>query len=79
MAKVKIELNKQGVRELLRSKEMKAICEAHANKALSRLGDGYAATSTTRQTRVTTSVYAESNKAKKDNLENNTILKALGG
>lgn len=79
MAEVKIVLNRSGVRELLRSEEMKAICEEHASKALSKLGDGYMVTTATGKNRVNASVYAESQKAKQENLENNTILKALGG
>ena len=79
MSKVKIELNSNGVKELLKSSEMMAICEQHANRALSRLGEGYIVTTMTGKTRVNASIYAESYQAKKENSENNTILKALGG
>lgn len=79
MAKTKVVLNRSGVRELLRSDEMKAICEEHANRALGQLGDGYAVTSMTGKTRVNASIYAESAEAKRENMENNTILKALRG
>lgn len=77
MSNVRIELNSAGVRELLKSGEMRAICEEHANKAVSRLGEGYVASSMIMDTRVFSSVYAESYEAKKENAENNTILKAL--
>lgn len=79
MANVKIVLNSSGVREMLRSDEMMAICEEHANKALSRLGDGYTVTTQKGKNRVNASIYAESYQAKKENAENNTILKALRG
>lgn len=79
MSKVRIELNGSGVRELLRSSEMKSVCESHANRALGGLGDGYVVTSMTGKNRVNASVYAESYEAKKENLKSNTILKALGG
>lgn len=79
MSNVRIELNRDGVRELLRSKEMMAICEDHANKALERLGEGYVATTMTGKNRVNASIYAESYEARKENAENNTIIKALGG
>ena len=79
MSKVRVELNSSGVKELLRSKEMMAICEQHANRALSRLGEGYVVTTMTGKNRVNASIYAESYQAKKENSENNTILKALGG
>lgn len=77
MAKVTIKLNRSGVRELLRSKEMMSICEEHANDALGRLGPGYTVTTMTGKNRVNASLYAESYKAKRDNMKNNTILKAL--
>lgn len=79
MSNVRIELNSNGVRELLRSNEMREICEAYANKAGSRLGEGYAVSSMIGKSRVNASVYAESYEAKKENAENNTILKALRG
>lgn len=77
MAKVKIELNTSGVRELLKSSEMKAECEKHAKQALGKLGDGYMVTTHTGKNRVNASIYAESYRARRDNMENNTILKAL--
>lgn len=77
MANVKIELNEAGVRELLRSDEMRMKCEKHANEAIGRLGPGYTVTSHTGRNRVNASVLAESYEAKRDNLENNSILKAL--
>lgn len=79
MSKVRVELNSDGVKELLRSREMMAVCEQHANKALARLGEGYVVTTMTGKNRVNASIYAESYQAKKENSENNTILKALGG
>ena len=79
MAKVKVVLNKSGVRELLQSAEMKAICEEHANRTLGQLGEGYTVTTMTGKTRANASVYAESATAKRENMENNTILKALRG
>lgn len=79
MAKTKIVLNRSGVRALLQSDEMKAICKEHANRVLEQLGDGYTVTSMTGKTRVNASVYAESAEAKRENMENNTILKALRG
>ena len=79
MAKTKIVLNRSGVRALLQSDEMKAICEECANQALGKLGDGYTVTTMTGKTRVNASIYAESSDAKRENMENNTILKALRG
>ena len=77
MANVRVELNIEGVRELLRSDEMKSICEGHANAALTRLGDGYETSSMVGKNRVNAEIKAVSYKAKIDNLKNNSILKAL--
>lgn len=79
MAKVEIKLNTSGVREMLQSKEMKSICEEHANNALGKLGAGYTVTSMTGKTRVNASVYAENYEARRENMKSNTILKALRG
>ena len=75
----RFELNSQGVRELLRSPEMMGICKEYADKAQSKLGDGYEVTTHTGKTRVNAQIKAETYKARKDNAKNNTILKALRG
>lgn len=79
MSKIKIELNRDGVRELLRSEEMMKICEEKANEALGKLGKGYSVTTMVGKNRVNASISADSPEAKKENMENNTILKALRG
>lgn len=79
MAKTKVVLNSEGVKELLKSQQMLAACKELADNAKSRLGDGYIVTTHVGKTRVNASIYAESEEARKENLEKNTILKALGG
>lgn len=79
MAKFKFELNKSGVRELMQSAEMMAICKEYADNALGILGDGYEVSTHTGKTRVNASVIATSYEARKENAEDNTILKAVGG
>lgn len=79
MSKLKVKLNRQGVRNLLKSDEMMDICLKHANKAKSHLGDGYEISTHIGKNRVNVSVAAVTYKAKKENSEGNTILKALGG
>lgn len=79
MSKVRIELNREGVRELLRSQEMMAICQEVADGIKERCGDGYATSQHVGTNRVNVSVYTESREAKKDNMDNNTMLCALGG
>jgi len=77
MASVKVKLNSSGVRELLRSSEMMAVCKEHADKAQSKLGDGYEVTTHTGAKRVNASVGTATADAMRDNMENNSILKAL--
>lgn len=77
MAKLKVALNRAGVRELLRSDEMLAICTEHAGKIQARLGDGYAVSPHRGKNRVNASIFAETPQARRENAENNTILKAL--
>lgn len=79
MAKVKFELNREGVRQLLTSPEMMSVCSEYANRALNGLGDGYEVSTFTGKNRVNAEVAAVSYKARKENSENNTILKAIGG
>ena len=79
MSKVRIKLNSQGVRELLKSQEMMNACSLIAEKAYSRLGDGYSLKRHVGLNRVNVSIGTESAKSVKENYENNTILKALGG
>ncbi len=78
MSKVKIVLNRDGVRSLLRSAEMQAICEQHASNARSKLGDGYEVSTFVGKNRCNASVKAVSKKARKENMKDNTILKAIG-
>lgn len=77
--KFKFELNREGVRELLRSPEMMEICKEYADRAQASLGDGYEVSTYTGTNRVNAMVAAESYEAKKENLEDNTILKAVFG
>lgn len=77
MSKNKFVLNRSGVQALLKSEEMKKILEEHASSTLGSLGEGYDSDSYVGKNRVNVSVFAKSWKAKKENLKNNSILKAL--
>lgn len=80
MSKVDFKLNSAGVRDLLRSQEAMAVCKTYADAVLSRTGgEGYEVTTYVGVNRVNASVHAETFEARKDNAENNTLLKALGG
>lgn len=79
MSKVKIKLNRAGVRELLLSGEMLSECQGAAEGVAMRAGSGYSVTPyATGKTRVNVSVSAETDEAKADNSKNNTLLKAIG-
>ena len=79
MAKFKFELNRDGVRDLLRSHEMAMVCVDYAHAALGRLGAGYEVSTHLGVNRFNAEVCAVTYEAKKDNLKNNSILKSLGG
>lgn len=79
MSDVKIELNSAGIRELLKSAEIASVCEEEAHKVASRCGAGYKVDTYTGKTRVNAMVSADTKEAYRDNLKNNTLLKALGG
>lgn len=79
MSKVKFELNRKGVRELLRSSEMLGVCKQYADAARGRAGEGYEVSTYIGKNRVNASVYADTYDARKDNSEHNTLLKSLGG
>jgi hypothetical protein len=78
MSKVQIKLRSDGVRELLKSKEVQAECEKHAKEMAARLGTSdYETSRYTGTNRVNVSVRAKTRKAVQDNLDNNTMLKAV--
>lgn len=77
MQKIKVELNSARVREMLRSDELKAHLVERAEQASRNLGEGYEVTGYTGRGRVNASILAVSDEALADQLENNTILKAL--
>ena len=75
--KTKFVLNRSGVRELLQSKEMQTVLNERASQAVQRLGAGYASDSYVGKNRANAMVYADSFLAKRDNVKNNSILKAV--
>ena len=79
MSKVRIELNYAGVGELLRSSEMEEMLRETAQEVASRAGPGYEVDTYRAGTRVIASVFTDTDEAAQDNLDNNTLLKAVGG
>lgn len=78
MSNVTIKLNSGGVRELLQSAAIGAAVMEAAAGVRARAGDGYTVEAYTTSQRTAARVKAETDEAKKENRENNTLLRALG-
>lgn len=76
---IKVELNSEGVRELLKSAEIQKECMDYAQHFAIRAGDGYEAGTRNYPERSGAVVRAATFKARRDNLKNNTLLKAVSG
>lgn len=75
----KVKLNETNVRiQLLKGYETDEFLGSIAQEKLSQLGEGYAAKKIVAQTRVYYTIRAESEEARRENLENNTLLKVIG-
>lgn len=77
MSSFKFELNREGVRELMRSQEMQNVLVGYASSVANRAGEGYDVH--VGSTRANVSVETATKKAREDNLENNTLEKAVRG
>ncbi|SDQ54674.1 hypothetical protein LHA31_02540 [Carnobacterium viridans] len=77
MSKMQFKLNSSGVSSLLKSAEMQSVLEKKATDVKNRCGDGYEQDIYVGKNRANAMVRAETTKAKKDNYNNNTLLKAV--
>ena len=75
---IKVELNHEAVGELLKTSEMQELVKSYADEIAKRAGEGYASDTYNAGSRVIASAYTETEEAMEDNLENNTLLKAMG-
>lgn len=75
--KAEFKLNRAGVRALMQSQEMQNVLQKSASAIKDRCGDGYEQDIRVGKNRANAMVWAESSKAKRDNADNNTILKAV--
>lgn len=75
--KFKFTLNSAGVRQLLQGEAMQALLAERASEIRARAGEGYAQDVYVGKNRANAMVWPESKKAKRDNLKNNTALKAV--
>lgn len=75
MAKMKFKLNRDGVRSLMQSAEMQQVLKNYADTIADRAGDGYDVH--IGPNRANVSVQTANAAAVQDNLDNNTLLKAV--
>ena len=73
----KVELNSQGVQELLKSPEMVSMLSEYAQKATGSLGGGYAYDTRVGKTRANADVHATTYKTTREAIDNGTIYKAV--
>ena len=77
MSNIRVELNSEGIRQYLHTPELLDLLKGYADKAAGQLGEGFAADTYHAAERNIASVYADTPEARKKNLENNSILKAV--
>lgn len=77
MSSVKIELNSAGIKQFLHSREVAKCVKNYADKAADRLGEGYKSDYKHMPTRVIASVYTDTDEARQQNLQENSLLKAV--
>lgn len=77
MSKVKFELNRKGVADLMKSGNMQSIIKKNASNIRGRAGTGYQQDLYVGKNRVNAHVWAETREAKSDNLKHNTLLKSV--
>lgn len=77
MAKTEIKINYAGVGALLKSSEVAAMVQKIASNVARNAGQGYGTRVHNSGQRQIANVFPDSAEAAKDNLENNTLLKAV--
>lgn len=77
-SKFVFELNRAGVRDLLKGEEMQSICSSYGDAILSVAGEGYKKTVHVGRNRANCSVKTDTPKAYYSNLKHNTLINALG-
>lgn len=77
MPKTKIVLDHKGIDSLLKSTEVSGYVSEIAQQVASKCGAGYETDTYTTPSRVVSSVYTDDAAAARDNIENNTLLKAV--
>ena len=78
MSKQKSVVTREGARELMQSDAMVNVLQSYANTAMASLGDGYESSTYVGRNRANVRIEAVTSAAKKENSDNNTLLKAVG-
>lgn len=74
---VTIELNTEGIRELLKSMEVEDFCRQVAEERRATLGEGYETDTFQTPGRVVASIFTATDEAAADNMETNALLRAV--
>lgn len=77
MSNIRVELNHDGIRAFLRSAETGKLVSSYAERAAERLGEGYKSDEKLMSTRAIASVYTDTDEARRANLQDNSLLKAV--
>lgn len=77
MSKVKFELNRKGVADLMKSGPMQSVLKKYATGIKNRAGSGYEQDLHVGKNRANARVWANTSESRKDNLDNNTLLKSV--
>lgn len=77
MAKNAFKLNYKGVGELMKSEPMQKVLNKYATSIKNKCGDGYEQDMYVGKSRANAMVKATTHQAKQDNMDNNTLLKAV--
>lgn len=78
MTNLKIELDRAGVAALLKGPETRNMVQSFGQAVAQRAGTGYGARTHDSGQRQICNVYAATPEARQDNLDNNTLIKAMG-
>lgn len=76
-SKIRIVLNSPNIRKYLLTPEVRGMVLSRAEQIAKQCGEGYEAGAKRMQTRQIAFVEADTKEARQDNLDNNTILKAV--
>lgn len=71
------ELNRAGVAELMKSKNMQKVLEHYATRIRRKAGDGYGQDMYIGRNRANASIFPKTKEAQRDNSKNNTLLKSV--